>query len=648
MKLTETQKDIVQWKDGNLLVTAAPGSGKTFVFTSRIAYLIRKYGVNPSRILALTFTKNAAEQMRTRLADLVGVNIAKNVHMSTFHSFAYSQLKNLQPYKYANKPIVADWFKIRTLYDVAGKKTSGNPHGHNLRMGAPSLSMFISYQKANLVQENDPVLIDENTPYAKDDSRFNLQSAYDTYCKIIRNSNSMEFDDMIMDFAIQLDDQEFCQKIKDQFDYILVDEFQDTATSNNFILQKICDDNLMVVGDVNQSLYSFINADIDMILDFSKNFNNVTTRRLDQNYRSCKSIVDISNKIIMSTNDENLKQYAYQEAVNQHQTIEPVRFVTYKNEFEEVYGVTEKIFGILEEDSSTSYEDFAVISRTNAYLGMFESEFAYKNIPVNISGGRSFFDRKEIIDLLSYAKHSLDRSDDMSLRRVFNAPNRFISKKTMADLDAYAYNNKLTLEMAIDSFDGLGKSATNIYKLRSLFANLEELVEGNASKFLKKVYYDTDYEQHIRKTSKTAIDLSSKLESIEKLFDIAKKFNNIKSFLGHVSVIKDNNKKKDGINLMTAHAAKGLEFNYVFGVGINDESYPHEMSYNYEEERRVLYVLVSRAIRFLQLSSYVFKGTSKVVSPSDFLIDAFGEREVRSSFNNVLTNGFTSDSLIIN
>lgn len=635
-EMTEVQKEIVKWKDGNILVTAAPGSGKTFVFVNRIAYLIKKHNVDPKSILALTFTKNAAEQMRNRLAKIIGKEVAAKVTMSTFHSFTYSQLKSHYPYKYNNRPIMADWFKLRTLYDIVGKQTSNNPNGMSLGISATDLSAFVSYQKSHMIQEGGMVLIDENTPYCMYEDRHRMQDAYDTYCRISRNSKSIEFDDMIMDFAIALEeDDTFLNLMIDKYKYVMVDEFQDTSNSNTDILKKINRNNLMVVGDVNQSIYSFINADVDMIIDFEDTFDNVTVKRLDRNYRSNHNVVELSNKIITASEEERFKKYAEQYSARLDIPNSPILLTTYPTEEEEVASVSKEIEDLIDENPGLELKDIAIISRTNATLGLFESELADRKIPVNISNGRSFFDKKEISDLISYANHALDESDDMSLRRIFNSPNRFISKKIMSDLDEFAYNNDITLSQAIQKYDGLGRSVKSMISITYLFEKLRNNIEVNAESFMRIVYRETKYEEFIEKTSKTHLELINKKESIEKFFDMAKRFRNVASFLSHISIIKENNTKtKDAVNLMTVHAAKGLEFSHVYGVGVNGESYPHDMSYNYEEERRLLYVLVSRAIQNLHLSSFVFKGET-TIEASPFMIDAFGD-EVQSARKDVM------------
>lgn len=648
MKVTDTQKSIIHWKEGNLLVTAAAGSGKTFVFVSRIAYLIRVHKVDPEKILALTFTRNAAEEMRKRLTKLVGKQLASKVTMSTFHSFAYAQLERFYPQRYLNRPIIADWFKLRILYDIAGENTVENPNGHNLVMKPTEFANFVSYQKSHMIRDEEAVIIDENTPYCAGDNRSVLQSAYETYCSLVRTSKTIEFDDMIMDFAIALEqDKDFLEEMLQKFNYIMVDEFQDTNNINSFILQKLNQNNLMVVGDVNQSIYSFINADIEMILNFEKSFSNVKVIKLEHNYRSSNNIIKIANDIVMASKNENFKKYAKQTCARQDIPNHDIVLTTYQTELDEIINISRQIKEMKNCDG-VELSNIAIISRTNATLGMFESQLTQYNIPIKTSNGKSFFDRKEVSDLLSYAQYVTNPNDDMSLRKIINIPNRFISKKKLTDLDFYAYEKDLSLFEAMKEFQGFGGSRHSIQQLISLFEELKDNVDINAEKFLRLIYNKTRYNKHIEKISKNTNILLSRQESVKKLFQISRKFKNIKEFLNHVYLAKDNSCRshENAVNLMTVHAAKGLEFKHVFGVSINDESYPHSMSYNYEEERRLLYVLVSRASEYLYLSSFVFKNNSTTTQPSPFLIDSYGDKIVRARKDVLYGAEFSKTTLI--
>ena len=622
MKFTNEQLEVIQYKDSNLLVTAAPGAGKTQVFTSRIAYLIKYHNVLPENILALTYTSNAAEQMRKRLSTLIGTELASRVTMLTFHSFAIRNLKKLLPQKYADKKITPDWFRTRTLYDIAGERTFNNPEGLGLAIRGNELGMFVSYQKSNLIQPGDQVIMDSKAhPFIVKESVSRLSEAYEVYCRLIYNSNTLDFDDMLLEFAMNLEnDSDFLEKIQDKYKFIQVDEFQDTNSINTHILKLINGSNLMVVGDVNQSIYSFINADVNEFLNFDKTFPDVKTIRLDKNFRSTQNIVDITNKIALASPNKKLVELSGQTAAR-NEIGQPVKFQVFQTEADETQKIAEEVESLIQEGHSPG--SIAIISRTNANLGLYESEFATKHIKVNNANGGSFFDKKEIADLLAYATHAMDKSDDMSLRKIFNSPNRFISKQSMNDLDTYASNNEMDIEEAIFSLDG-GRSKKAMTNLVYLFESLRNKLDQNAASFLRTVYVQTKYEDYIYKTTKTAQDAANKIDSIEHLFTLASRFKTVAAFMTHISIIQNNRSvKEDAVNLLTVHGSKGLEFDFVFGVGVNAKSYPHDMSFNFEEERRLLYVCVSRAMNNLLLSSYVFdKGTS--IENSPFMQDSFG------------------------
>ena len=635
MEFNETQKEIIKWKDGNLLVTAAAGSGKTAVFVTRIGFLIKYHHVNPENILALTFTKNASEQMRGRLARLVGKELADKVTMSTFHSFAYSIMRRNFS-EYHSKQIVQDWFRIKTLNDICAVPNSRNEYGLDLKMSATELGAFISYQKSNLIKPYMDVIIDEKTPYAKSDAD-KLQKAYATYCNIMSNNNVIDFDDMIADLSYELtDNDEFREKLKSQYKYILIDEFQDTNVANTYILQQLCNDNLMAVGDVNQSIYSFINADVSMIVDFSKNFDNVTLKRLDNNYRSSKNIIDLANKVMSGCPDEDYKKLAMQNCTRTDES-SPINFITFQKEFLESEYVLHKVKELL--DNGTNPNEIAIISRTNATLGYYESIFADKGIKVDVSSSKSFFDRKEIMDVLAYARYIINPNDAMSLRRVFNVPNRFISNKLIEQINTYTYSNNVTIEEGIKHYS---KSNGHLREILLLLHNLRENLNFNATQFIRFIVHKTQMLKHIEHNSKNENEKRNKIESIDKLYDIASRFQSIESFLRHVDVISMNSKSKsdNAVKLMTVHASKGLEFNTVFGVGINSKSFPHEMSFNYEEERRLLYVLITRAKDNLYLSGYAFE-KKETILPTPFLSDVFGEDFFKSYRNTLSGSDFT-------
>lgn len=600
--------------DGIALVNSGAGSGKTSVFTARIANLILNKSISPTRILGLTFTNEAATSMKNKLATKIGDDKAKMVNLSTFHSFAYRTMKSNFPELYKGKQIVQQWWKIQTASEVVSFTD-----GFGLNMKPGEFLGFVSYQKANLVRANMDVVVDSQVPYAKGEDVNKLKRAYERFLELCEHARVYDFDDMLLDFFYKLDETEWLvEKMKSQYTYIMVDEFQDTSMVNLEILKKISDNNLFVVGDFRQGIYSFINADIDNILTFASVFPNTKLIELRENFRSTTNIVKISNDVIDASPNEKYKGFSSQLAgrLDDGERIKITGFNMLDDEIQYICDSIEK----KHENTHLNYADFAIICRTNAELGFFESEMADKGIPVRLSSNKSFFDRSEIADVLAYATHAADEWDDMSLRRIYNTPNRFIAKKTMTGLTEYAYKNKVSLEEALERGD-VGRSGYAFDNLLDIFAFLRKHLDKPADKFLKIIIDKVKYEDHINNKSATANDLVIRKEALDKLLKMASRFTSIRSFLAHVDIIKSNSKKdEDAVNVMTTHASKGLEFDTVYVSNVNELSYPHVMSTDPEEERRLLYVALSRAVNTLEVT-YVQMSEKDVINPSPFLVD---------------------------
>ena len=625
MKLTESQKLAVHTVDGNTLINAGSGSGKTQVTTARIANLIANEGASPESILALSFTKEASENMRDRLGKVIGKKRAKDVELSTFHSFAYRVMRSRFPHMYTNKTIIQQWWRMSKLYDIVSKPQNGNPIGLGMCIKAGELSSFISYQKANMIKGGMEVMIDDNVSYVQFETRERLQLAFDTYCEHVRNARLIEFDDMLVDFYYKLkEDANLAEDLRDKYKYIMVDEFQDTNTINLEILRIISDNNLFVVGDFRQGIYGFINANIDNILDFSEKFDDVKVIELQDNFRSTGNIVGFINSIIDVAPVEKYKKFGNQVPARKEDG-DKVNITLYNSDKAEAVGIVEKVEMLVDEEEY-SYNDFAVLLRTNAQIGEYESVFAEAKIPVDVSSGKSFFDRKDIADLLAYAQHAIDAGDDMSIRRIINSPNRFISKAMISSIDEFAYNNNITFERACHQMD-VGRARTNVNNLLSTFGQLRDKGNMNASKFLREIYKLTHFKDHIAKSASTFSEVLLREDSIDRLFDMSKKFTSIKAFLGHVSIIKQNSgKNKNGVKLMTVHGSKGLEFKHVFVPSATSENYPHQMSQCEEEERRLFYVACSRAMDCMDVSVPVYGKGGAMFEPSPFLKDVIGEQ----------------------
>lgn len=621
MKLTENQKKAVSFLDGNALINAGSGAGKTSMLTARVANLIGNKRVEPNRILALTFTKEATQNMRDRLQSTIGDD-AKDVHIYTFHSFAYRIMRSKFPSMYKNKTIMQGWWKTRKMYDIVGERTSNNSLGLGLNIRAGDLEQFISYQKSNMIKGNMNVIIDtEKFPFLEMETRENLQMAFNSYCEQVEYARLIEFDDMLVDFYYKLKENEvFLDSVKGSYDYILVDEFQDTNSINLEIIRLISENNLFVVGDFRQGVYGFINANIDNILDFADTFPNVETIELQENFRSTDSIVNFANDIIEVAPVPSYKKFGKQIPARGVEG-ESVKVNFYQNDLDETISIGRKIQEMVESEGY-NYNDFAILYRTNAQLGIYESEFTHMEIPVDVSTSYSFFDRKEISDILSYALHSINPEDDMSMRKVINSPNRFISNAIVSEIDEYSYKNNMTFEEGCSHYES-GKYKGRLDSFVSLFQNIREDMDMNASQFLKRIYSLTGYESFINKTAKTTSELDAKLDSIHRLFEISKRFSSVGSFLTHVEIVKQNGKKNDnGVKLMTAHGSKGLEFDHVFIPSVVMGNYPHDMNTDYEEERRLFYVACTRAKETMTLSIPIYSSDGNgLYEPSPFLTD---------------------------
>lgn len=626
MKLTDSQKEAIYSDADNILVNASAGSGKTSVFATRIVNLIKNKCVDPEKILALTFSKDAAKNMRSRVANLAG-EAANSVMMSTFHSFAYRLLHQYFPSYYNNIQMMKNWWKMKQMFAIAGKPSGMNPDGLDLPISAPQLAMFISYQKSNMVLKTMPVVIDENTGYADETMRPELQEAYAIFMDLQRNARLIEYDDLLLHLYYRLyKEKKFRKTIANKYAYIMVDEFQDTSRINMEILKMISDGNLFVVGDFRQGIYGFINADIHNILNFSKTFKNTHIIELQENFRSTTKIVNFSNLLIKSRKIEEYDQFKNSKSaigVNGND----IKGSIYKNIDSEVNSIVSYIEENVSEGKS-EYSEYAILLRTNAQMGAYESEFATREIPIDVSNSHSFFERTEVDVLLGYLKVILNHSDNQSMTRIVNNPNRYLSNKLLAQLDAYAFNHKISVFNSLSEFTPIAQKKQVGVLIKTLTKFDDRIENISAKEVLEYVIRATRFMDNIQKSSKTATEADMKIQSVSSLIGLSSGFNNIAELLVHINIIKNNNKKptKNSVKLMTIHASKGLEFNHVFIPSVSDDYFPHEMcNGNVEEEARLLYVAITRAKFELDLS-YNVDGVKKGAAyskPSRFLTSIY-------------------------
>lgn len=630
VKLTSNQKYAVNAKKGNYLVMAAGGSGKSSVFVARIASLIMKDNVMPEKVLGLTFTKDAAENVRNRLNSYIGQSKAKKIDMSTFHSFAYRFLKREFPTEYANINIIQSWMENSIASDIVSKPNRNNPNGLGLGILPAQLVSFVSYQKANLVRKGDEIILTNKTKELEDIvGRRLLQSAFDIYCTQVSSNRVYSFDDLLLEtYYLLLNDDELLNKVRNSYEYILVDEFQDTSTANMEILKLIGNDNLFVVGDFRQSIYSFSSAEVDNVLEFKNEFDDVEIIELEDNFRSTDAIIEISNDVINSSPDERYAQFKEANGAREVSG-DPVNITIYNNQMDEIE-LTIKDIKDKVENHGYNFSDFAILSRTNNELGLYETRLSDDDIPVRISGGKSFYDKAEIVDIISYLRIALDVNDTQSFQRIINKPNRYISKSIINKHADKSYNNKTNIEYELHHSKDLGRAKGNINNLLKVIEDIRSRIEDmSAYDIIKYVYERTNYKKdQIEAKATTLTEYYNKTESLDSFLESSRGVPSAKAFLQKIDIIKANNKKnkdEDALNLSTIHSAKGLEYKVVYAVGMNDKNYPHEMDIDYEESRRLVYVAFSRAKDELNVSYPVYQIDEESTKPSPFLIDIDGD-----------------------
>lgn len=629
MKCTEEQKQAILTTEGNIVTMASAGSGKTFAFTNRIGYMIQEKGISPLEILAITFTKKASEEIQKRLTKMIGKDKAKQVPVGTFHSIAYRLLKVLDP-EFEKIAIAPDWWRLTTMNDICKPKTDKNHRGLNLGIKAGELAQFISYQKANMITPNDTFIINEQVEFVDGVSDQMLREAYTVYEQLKTDSRQIDFDDMLVRFYEKLrDDEVFRTKISKQFKYVMVDEFQDTSTIVVSIIKLINTRNVFAVGDWRQSIYAFINADVNNILDFKDNFDNVKLIELNQNFRSTQNIVNLSNDIIANSPVEKYKQYKPSESVAE--VGDKVRFSLYQDERKQAISIADKIEEL--QNAGIPLSEIAILVRANAQTAMFEETLSDRDIPFDVSKSMSFFDRKEVLDLLSYARLVIKSDDDASFRRVINSPNRYLSKKFVEDLEKFAGSHDMNLLQAVRVTPQAGewKFKRGIDNFTKVIQDLHFQSNVNAGRFLRNVVRLTRYIEYINESTISASAIPEKLDAVERLCDMASKFPSIIAFLAHISKIDDKKKKskgKDAVNIVTAHSAKGLEWDATFVVNVNEGLFPHQMNPDVEEERRLFYVACSRARKQLFVSWWFYGTDMEKVNEGLFITELLGKDKV--------------------
>ncbi len=629
--LNPSQRGAVEQTQGPVMIVAGAGSGKTRVITYRVAHLIRQ-GVDPFNILVLTFTNKAAKEMRERIMKVVGSE-AKNIWMGTFHSvFARILRSEAELIGYPRNFTIYDTDDTKSLLRAILREMNLDDKLYN----ANHVYGRISSAKNNLISpqeynKNEAIMAEDRA-----NGRPQLGEIYMTYAQRCYRAGAMDFDDLLFKTNVLLNKHpDTLHKYQHQFKYLMVDEYQDTNFSQYLIVKRLAavHENICVVGDDAQSIYAFRGANIQNILNFQKDYPDVQVFKLEQNYRSTKMIVNAANSII-ANNKNQLEKNVFSD----NEDGEKIKVSRAFSDNEEGKIVAE---AIMQEKALKSlvYKDFAILYRTNAQSRSLEEALRKLNVPYKLYGGTSFYQRKEIKDLISYFRLTFNPNDEEALKRVINYPRRGIGDTTIEKLMVAADQNNYRLWDVLANAGSIldGRSATAVVNFATMIQSFQAVAKNQSafdtamhiaqhSGLLKSLYEDKSVEglsryENIQELLNGIKEFSEREDLEEKGLDI---------FLQDVALLTNDDKDKDPnadtVSLMTIHASKGLEFNTVFIVGMEENLFPSQLSLNsrseLEEERRLFYVAVTRAEKKLHISYATSRyrwGSLNNCEPSRFL-----------------------------
>lgn len=640
-QLNPQQREAVSYTDGPQLVIAGAGSGKTRVLTYKIVHLLR-LGFEPWRILALTFTNKAAREMKERIVEVVGANVASRLWMGTFHSIFLRVLRRHSDLLgYSPNFTIYDANDSRSLIKMIVKEL-----GLDEKIYKPAAIASVISNAKNALVSPAQYLADGDYMKADQNSRRPMTGEiFRIYCERCRIAGAMDFDDILVNMNILLrDNPDILTYYQDYFRYILVDEYQDTNFAQHLIISQLSEKSrkICVVGDDAQSIYSFRGANIHNILNLDKRMPDLRIFKLERNYRSTQNIVEAAGTLIAKNRDQ-LPKHVYSE----NEKGDPIAVVKTYSDMEEAFLVANRL-GEMRQRYQESYDNFAVLYRTNAQSRILEESLRKRNIPYRIYGGLSFYQRKEIKDAVAYFRLSINPNDDEALRRIINFPARGIGETTMKKLTAAATEKAVSIwtvinapkEYEVNINAGTLRKLNAFRELISLFiadnaagSNAYELGQLiiNRTGLLTSLLHDNTPESISRQEN-----LSELLAGLKDFVEIRQESGEddlgMAAFLSEVSLATDQDEADDSdepkVNLMTVHAAKGLEFNNIFIVGVEEELFPSSLSMDsaqqIEEERRLLYVAITRAKKRCMISfagTRFRNGQTVFTRPSRFLRD---------------------------
>lgn len=623
--LNPQQAEAVINTEGPMLIMAGAGSGKTKVLTCRVANLLQK-GVRPYRILAITFTNKAAAEMRERVNNMSGP-AAKDVWLFTFHAFCARFLRM----EIDKLPGYGGNFAI---YDTADsqnliKQILKEMNLDDKRFQPSGILSRISNAK-NALQDS--------AAFARQAGDFYEQKVADIYSRYeqkLQLNNALDFDDLLM-LSIKLlqENKEVREKYQDRFDYLLVDEYQDTNHAQYLLTKFLAAKhrNICVVGDADQSIYGWRGADIQNILDFEKDYPDAKVIKLEQNYRSTQIILDAANAVIENNTGRKPKNLW-----TENKSGADIIYFQAVDERDEARFVIEQLQN-LQRTENKKLGDMAILYRTNTQSRIFEEMLIKSGISYNMVGGLKFYERKEIKDIIAYLRVIFNPADSLSLLRIINVPKRGIGDASLAKIQAYAAANNVSLFEAVSNAAAIdGLSSRFVSKLDDLAGIIFELMnlanEAPVEDLIDRVLRDTGYLEELE--NERTPQAQSRIDNLHELISVAQEFaaseeeNNLENFLAHVALVSDIDDTElgeDAITLMTLHSSKGLEFPVVFLVGMEEGLFPHARTLmdetEIEEERRLCYVGITRAKEKLFLSSTKMRtiyGNTVTYPPSRFL-----------------------------
>ena len=584
-ELNDKQQEAVLYNDGPLLIIAGAGAGKTKTLTTKIAYLIDELGVSPYSILAITFTNKAAKEMKDRLFLQIGSE-AKKLTVSTFHSFGLKLLReNFERLGYDRNFVIMDSDDSLTVVKKIIKDMGYDPKVYNPRAIRNKISSC----------KNEMTSPKQYERFAVSDYEKVIKEVYEKYEDKLYKNNSVDFDDLLL-LPIKLFKKypDVLERYQDLYQYILIDEYQDTNEAQ-YILTKLLSEknrNITCVGDDSQSIYSFRGANYKNILNFEKDYKDAKVILLEQNYRSTSTILDAANHVIKNNKQRKDKNLWTARGVG-----EKIKYYRSYNERDEAQYVIRKVKELA--NRGVEYKDIAVLYRTNAQSRVMEEEMLKDNMPYRVIGSINFYNRKEIKDLLAYLRLIHNSKDNVSLLRVINTPKRGIGLKSIENLTKKADEENTSMYDAISS----GKEL----EFKNLIERLKEVAENlTLTELIDKVLDASGMKQELK--SEGTLEAEVRLENLEEFKSITKSFEereglvSLEEFLLETSLVSDIEEYKDDpnrISLMTVHSVKGLEFNHVFVIGLEEGIFPHMNSLmessDVEEERRLMYVAITRA-----------------------------------------------------